>query len=85
MNDQIKKLIVYARQGCHLCKDMISVLQSLQKTIDFQLEIIDIDLEPSLVGLYSDRIPVLFAPDEGRELCHYHIDLPMVNHYLIGS
>lgn len=82
MNDQIKKLIVYARQECHLCQEMISALQSLQQTVNFRLEIIDIDLEPGLVRLYNERVPVLFAADEARELCHYHLDLPSVNRYL---
>lgn len=85
MGDQVKKLVVYARQGCHLCKEMIIALQTLQETINFQLEVIDIDLDPRLVGLYNERIPVLFAPDENRELCHYHLDLSSVNHYLVKN
>lgn len=85
MNNQVKKLVIYARQECHLCEEMISILQSLQRITDFKLEIIDIDLEPDLVSLYNDRIPVLFAPDESRELCHYHLDLPSVNHFLAKS
>ncbi len=82
MNDQIKKLVVYARQECHLCEEMIVALQSLQKTSQFQLEIVDIDLDLSLAKLYNERVPVLFAPEENKELCHYHLDLPLVSHYL---
>jgi len=55
MNDRVKKLVVYARQECHLCKEMINALQSLQNTCRFELEIIDIDLDPSLIRLYSAR------------------------------
>ncbi len=85
VNDQMKRLIVYARRECHLCKEMIDSLRSIQENHPFELEIIDIDLDHNLIKLYNERVPVLFVPDEGRELCHHHLDLSLVSHYLAGN
>lgn len=77
-----KKLIMYGRDECHLCAEMISSLKTLQKETPFLLEIIDIDKDKNLVERYNDRVPVLVAAAEGRELCHYFLDVEAVNTYL---
>jgi hypothetical protein len=69
------KLIVYGRRDCHLCQEMIASLQKLQKQIEFQFEVIDIDSDPQLVNQYNERIPVLVSANEKQdEICHYYLD-----------
>ena len=73
-------MTVYSRTYCHLCDDMIAALRAMQAGRGFELEIIDVDSEPSLEARYGELVPVLTA--NGQELCHYHLDAAKVNDYL---
>lgn len=75
-------LVVYGREECHLCQDMIHALQALQAHSAFEFEVIDIDGNPQLVSRYSERIPVLVASKDGQEICHYHLDQTALDAYL---
>lgn len=71
-----EKLIVYGREDCHLCQEMLASLRALQTKIQFEFEMIDIDGDPELVRLYNERIPVLVSEaGERDEICHYHLDV----------
>jgi glutaredoxin len=66
------ELVVYGREGCHLCEDMISALRQCQAERCFSFQVIDVDTDPVLRSRYGDRVPVLVAGD--KEICHYHLD-----------
>ncbi|MFO7579200.1 glutaredoxin family protein [Nitrosomonas halophila] len=87
MNDPVhqKKLIVYAREGCHLCDEMISSLGVLQKENKFEFDVVDIDSDAHLVGLYTERVPVLYDTIAKKELCHYFLDQAVFDAYLAAS
>lgn len=87
MNDSVhlKKLIVYAREGCHLCEEMISSLGVLQKENNFEFEVINIDSDAHFVGLYNERVPVLYDAIAKKELCHYFLDQAVFDAYLAAS
>lgn len=78
-----RRVVVYGREGCHLCEDMIASLRSLQKKIQFEFEVINIDNDENLIQLYGERVPVLFAVEEQKELCHYFLDSEAFNAYLV--
>ncbi|MXS79356.1 Glutaredoxin-like domain [Nitrosomonas eutropha] len=82
---ELRKLIVYGREGCHLCEDMIASLGDLQKEFRFEFVVINIDKDENLTRLYNKRVPVLFAVKEKKELCHYFLDLEAFNAYLANS
>lgn len=65
-------LIVYSREHCHLCHDMIAALQELQARLSFHLEIVDVDGNADLRLRYGERVPVLVTG--GQEICHYRLD-----------
>jgi len=65
-------LVVYGREHCHLCQDMVVRLHELQARLLFQLEVVDIDSNAELVTRYGKRVPVLAA--NGEEICDYHLD-----------
>jgi thiol-disulfide isomerase/thioredoxin len=65
-------LIVYGREHCHLCQDMVARLHELQTKSPFRLEVIDVDSDATLAARYGEWIPVLVA--NGEEICHYHLD-----------
>jgi len=76
-------LTLYSRQYCHLCHDMLAVLESLRGEFDFAIEVIDVDSDPALEEKYNELVPVLEA--DGRELCHYFLDVAKVREYLRGQ
>jgi glutaredoxin len=45
----------YTRQGCCLCDEARALLERY----GLQLEVIDIDKSPDLVGLYGECVPVV--------------------------
>lgn len=67
------ELILYGRPGCHLCEDMGAALEEFRDELGFRLRKIDIDADPDLAARYGRLIPVLTL--DGREICHYHLDL----------
>lgn len=75
-------LIVYSREDCHLCQNMILALQNLQKQVSFNFQVIDIDSDPELATRYGERVPVLMSSLTGQEICHYFLDLAALDDYL---
>lgn len=80
--DQVKTLIVYGREDCHLCQDMIVALQNLQGQVSFEFQVVDIDSDPKLIALYGEKIPVLMSPLTNQEICHYFLDVAALDDYL---
>lgn len=56
---------------------MVSALRNLQGRFSFEIEVIDVDSRPELESLWGDKVPVLL--EGGRELCHYHLDLSVLD------
>jgi glutaredoxin len=50
---------VFSKEGCHICERTIQILQELEKTKNFHLEVIDIRTDESLLKEYFIRIPVV--------------------------
>ena len=57
-------LILYTRAGCHLCEQVIRMLDGA----GIHWRPLDIDEDAGLKEKYGLRIPVLQRPDTGREL-----------------
>lgn len=78
------RLRLYGRRWCHLCEDMRAALEALRAEPGvghFDLEVLDVDADPALVGKYDELVPVL-AGEDGQELCHYFLDAAKVREYL---
>lgn len=56
---KVRQVLVYSRSGCHLCEQAIAKLSQLKKNIDFELTVVDIDLNQELINLYSEQVPVI--------------------------
>jgi hypothetical protein len=75
------ELIVYGREHCHLCENMIAALRNLQAKLRFRFDVTDVDSDDELRLRYGERVPVLVAR-RGEEICHYHLDLNALDAYL---
>jgi len=47
----------------------------------FDIEVVDVDADPLLEAKYNELVPGL-VDREGRELCHYFLDMVKVREYL---
>ncbi len=66
------ELILYYREGCHLCQVMMQALRGLQARLGFELRLVDVDRDPGLSQRYGEWVPVLCRGEQ--EICHYHLD-----------
>jgi glutaredoxin len=65
-------VVLYSRDGCHLCDEARRVLVAEQGRTPFSLEEIDIETSSDLVREYGIRIPVVVV--DGREAFEYTVD-----------
>jgi len=77
---------LYSRSYCHLCDEMRVALEKLLVDIPYQLTIIDVDQDPTLLDLYDELVPVLLAcksnnPGVAEKLCHYFLDTEKVKEF----
>ena len=82
-SDKTAGLVVYGREACHLCEQMILALKEKQTQVSFDFQVIDIDTDPELIARFNDKIPVLISPSDQREICHYHLDIAALDDYLV--
>jgi len=72
---------VYVRHSCHLCDDMMTVLNEHLDTYSepYSLDVIDITGDSELENLHGQFVPVLH--ESGNEICHYFFDAKQWNEY----
>lgn len=66
------RVIVYSREGCHLCEDLLEHMARLAATHAFEYQVRDIDREPALRERYHARVPVVAC--DGEEVCEFFLD-----------
>jgi len=50
---------LYGKPGCHLCEEAREVVNRVRQQHSFELEEVDITLDPALEAQYRERIPVV--------------------------
>jgi hypothetical protein len=65
-------LVLYGKPGCHLCEEASEVVAAVRREREFDLEEVDVSLDPVLHREYGERIPVLEL--DGEKLFEYHVD-----------
>ena len=53
------KITVFSKEGCHLCERAIDALRELSNDNTFDLEIVDISKDQTLLERYILKIPVV--------------------------
>jgi len=67
------ELVVYSRQGCHLCEDMLAALADFQNELGYRYSVYDVDSDSALFEQYNTLVPVVAL--QGRELMRYFFEL----------
>ena len=66
------RVTLYGKPGCCLCDEAKEALAAVRAERPFDLEQIDVSVDPALNRDYGERIPVVAV--EGEELFEYHVD-----------
>ncbi len=63
---------LYGKPGCHLCDDARAIVERVRAQRSFELQEVDVTLDPTLHREYGERIPVLAL--DGVELFEFHVE-----------
>ena len=80
MTSAIPRVTLYGKAGCCLCDEAKEALAQVRADRPFELEEVDVSLDPALNRTYGERIPVVAV--EGEELFEYHVDPPALRERL---
>ena len=88
-DDKNKAFILYSTLGCHLCEQAELMLNNLMTTVlssygNWQIEVVDIANDESLMNDYGIRIPVLVDSCTKAELS-WPFDDGMAKAFLLSS
>ncbi len=68
----MRRVVLYGKPGCHLCDDARAVVMDVRERHPFELEEVDVSIDPGLARSYGERIPVVAL--DGDELFEFHVD-----------
>jgi len=71
-SEQMALVTLYGKPGCHLCDGARAAVQRVHARRSFELEEVDVSLDPVLYSEYGERIPVLAL--DGVELFEFHVE-----------
>ena len=69
MGENVKEIIFYYRDGCHLCEEMAAGLHLHWPEYFEQMSWVPVDSSPELLNQYGDLIPALVV---AKELVCWH-------------
>ncbi|MCC6417182.1 MAG: glutaredoxin family protein [Gemmataceae bacterium] len=53
------RVVMYTRQGCHLCEDAWALLEGHRARHGFTLVAVDVDADPDLAARHGREVPVV--------------------------
>jgi glutaredoxin len=68
----VPRVVLYGKPGCHLCEEARAAVERVRAERPFELEEVDVTLDPVLHRRYGERIPVLEL--DGEEMFQYFVD-----------
>ena len=67
----MRRVTLYSKPGCHLCERAKDVLVRCREKAVFDIEVIDISLQPELLTRYGEQIPVILL--DGQEIARHFV------------
>lgn len=55
------RILLLTRDGCHLCEQARTVIESVASAFDVPWRSLDVDSDPRLRSEYGDHVPVTFV------------------------
>lgn len=77
------ELVVYTRDGCHLCDALLDELTQFCSKNPYTFSIIEISGDDLLEQHYGTKVPVVTYQDD--ILCHYFLDTDLIDVYFDKS
>jgi hypothetical protein len=74
------RLVVYSREGCGLCDEMIAELATWLAGRSLSAEVRDVDSDPGLRERYGLKVPVLAV--DGQPVCSGRLDTELLEDLL---
>jgi glutaredoxin len=71
-DERLPEVVLYTREGCHLCDEAKRQLEWLRRHAAFDLRVVDIDQDPELRIRYNEQVPVIFVG--GRKAFKYRVE-----------
>ena len=68
----VARVVLYGKPGCHLCEDARAAVLAVAARRPFELEEVDVSIDPALHRRYGERIPVVTL--DGEEVFEYFVD-----------
>jgi glutaredoxin len=68
----VSRVVLYGKPGCCLCDEARAAVAEVRARHPFELEEVDVSIDPELHRAYGERIPVLAL--DGDELFEFHVD-----------
>src|SRR4051794_6996774 len=78
-----RSVVLYTRQGCHLCEDAHALLERARARFAFTLEIIDVDTDEDLARRYGLEVPVVAV--DGKVRFRGHVNAVLLARLLRGG
>jgi len=66
------RVVVITRDGCHLCTEALSIVESVCDQLGTEWLAVDVDSDEGLRTTYTDHVPVTFV--DGREFSVWVLD-----------
>ena len=71
-SEAVHRIEFITRRGCHLCDEALCVVRRVGASVDFALEIVDVDSSAELQEDHGGYVPVVIV--DGRRFAAYHVD-----------
>jgi glutaredoxin len=68
----MRRVTLYGKAGCHLCDEAREAVEQVRAERGFELEEVDVSLDPRLHARFGERIPVVEI--DGREELELGVD-----------
>jgi hypothetical protein len=68
----VRQVVLYGKPGCCLCDEAREAVVAVRARHPFDLEEVDVSIDPELHDAYGERIPVLAL--DGEELFELHVE-----------
>jgi len=83
MTDEAGRLVLYVRQGCHLCDTALDLLRQVSAETGVLCHVRDIDTDPGLLERFGEMVPVVTV--DGVVQDYWRIDAARVRKALAAD